>query len=212
VGESTVYETLRTGIVMGDFSPGEHLIEEELAARLETSRAAIRAAIVKLGHDGLVVRERHRGARVRRITITEAVQVLEVRAAIEPLAAGYAALRATDDEVEELRRLDMQMNRLVAEHHTLSMYQLNAAWHLRIAEVSRHEIAWEIVQRQYLHVAQYHLSLPAGRPTTSMDEHATIMEAITRRDRDAATAAMRLHLTRIADGLIRATAQDPLRA
>jgi hypothetical protein len=48
------------------------------------------------------VRERNRGARVRRFTVEEAVEILEARAALESLAAGYAALRRTDDDVAEL--------------------------------------------------------------------------------------------------------------
>ena len=55
---------------------------------------AIRTALLRLEHDGLVVRERNRGARVRRISAEEAVEILEARAALESLAAGYAARAA----------------------------------------------------------------------------------------------------------------------
>ena len=54
----------------------------------------MRAALLRLEHDGLVVRERNRGARVRRFTPEEAVEILEARAALESLAAGYAARAA----------------------------------------------------------------------------------------------------------------------
>src|SRR6476620_6105223 len=93
VTESGAYAALHAAIVAGELSPGERLIEEELAEQLGQSRGAVREAILRLGHEGLVTRERNRGARVRRFTVGEAVEILEARAALESLAAGYAALR-----------------------------------------------------------------------------------------------------------------------
>jgi len=67
------YEDLRNAIVSGELLPGERLLEEDLSARLGLGRAAVRIALVRLEHDGLVERERHRGARVRRVSESEAV-------------------------------------------------------------------------------------------------------------------------------------------
>src|SRR3954470_24663653 len=92
------YGVLHAQIVSGELSPGERLVEEELAEQLGASRGAIRTALLRLEHDRLVLRERNRGARVRRVTADEAVEILEARAALESLAAGYAALRRTDAE------------------------------------------------------------------------------------------------------------------
>src|SRR4051812_49156303 len=60
------YRALRDAIVAGELLPSERLVEEALARRLGLGRAAIRMALVRLEHDGLVERERNRGARVRR--------------------------------------------------------------------------------------------------------------------------------------------------
>jgi hypothetical protein len=79
------------------------------ACRGGTSRATrrnsrvIHTALIRLSHDGVIVREHHRGAHVRRISVREAIEVLETRRVIEALAAGYAAIRRTDGEVTELR-------------------------------------------------------------------------------------------------------------
>src|SRR5664279_4907884 len=92
------YETLHRAIVASELSPGERLVEEELAERLGHSRGAVRAALMRLDHDGLVVREPNRGAHVRRIGIEEAIEIVEARCALESLAAGYAAVRRTNEE------------------------------------------------------------------------------------------------------------------
>src|SRR3954468_16112331 len=103
MSEPAAYAALHAAIVAGALSPGERLIEEELAERLGYSRGAGRGAILRLGHEGLVVRERTRAARVRRFTLEDAVEILEPRAALESLAAGYAALRRSAEEAAELR-------------------------------------------------------------------------------------------------------------
>src|SRR3954468_20902051 len=126
MSEPAAYAALHAAIVAGALSPGERLIEEELAERLGYSRGAVREAILRLGHEGLVVRERNRGARVRRFTLEEAVEILEARAALESLAAGYAALRRTDAEARDLQKLVKEMERLHRRGELLAMSERNA--------------------------------------------------------------------------------------
>src|SRR4051794_31012255 len=79
VADVDPYETLHARIVTGELSPGERLVEEELAEQLGLSRGAIRTALLRLEHARVVIRERNRGARVRRISAQEAVEILEAR-------------------------------------------------------------------------------------------------------------------------------------
>ena len=100
-----VSDQLRDDILEGTFPPGERLIELQLTERYAVGRAAIRAALVELDAEGLVQREANRGATVRRISVAEAVEITEARAALEGLGAGLAAQRATDADNDELRAL-----------------------------------------------------------------------------------------------------------
>src|SRR3954462_7425702 len=154
MSEPAAYAALHAAIVAGALSPGERLIEEELAERLGYSRGAVRGAIMRLGHEGLVVRERNRGARVRRFTVEEAVEVLEARAALESLAAGYAALRRSDEEAAELEALVRDMRRLRDEGELLGMSERNAVLHRRILEISRHRVALDIGARLHSQVVR----------------------------------------------------------
>ena len=155
VSEPDAYSALHTAIVTGEISPGERLIEEELAERLGLSRGAVRAAILRLDHEGLVVRERNRGARVRRFTPAEAVEILEARAALESLAAGYAALRRNDDDIRELRGLVADMARLLDHGELLSISERNAVLHRRILEISGHTVARDICSRLHSQMVRY---------------------------------------------------------
>jgi DNA-binding GntR family transcriptional regulator len=210
VSEPDAYAALHEAIVAGELSPGERLVEEELAERLGLSRGAVRGAIVRLGHDGLVVRERNRGARVRRFTLAEAVEVLEARAALESLAAGYAALRRTHDDVRELRALVDDMKQAHRAGELLAMSERNALLHRRILELSGHQVARDICARLHSQVVrfQFRTVLVPGRPQSSLAEHRRIVSAIAAGDRAAAEQAMREHLTNVAAALADVAAPD----
>jgi DNA-binding GntR family transcriptional regulator len=198
------HAALHAAIVAGELSPGERLVEEDLALRLGLSRGAVREAILRLEHEGLVVRERNRGARVRRFTVDEAVEILEARAALESLAAGYAALRRTDEEARELVALVDEMERLQAAGELLAMSERNAAMHRRVLEISGHAVARANCSRLHSQMVrfQFRTVLAPGRPARSLAEHRRIVTAIAAGDRLAAEQAMREHLTSVAVALI----------
>ena len=205
---SDAYTLLHTNIVTGELSPGERLVEEELAEQLQFSRGTVRSALLRLEHEGLVVRERNRGARVRRVDAAEAVEILEARAALESLAAARAAERRTDAEVEELRAITTEMERLYAAGEFLAMSECNARLHRRILEISHHKVALEICARLNSQVVrfQFRTVLAPGRPAKSLEEHAAIVDAIADGDREAAEAAMRLHLSHVVETLLKVAA------
>src|ERR1700734_4132083 len=100
-------------IYHGEFVPGVRLVESELAARYDTTRGAVREALVQLENEGLILRPRNRSASVRPVTPAEAVEITEVRAVIEGLCAAKAAVVATEADHEELRALMRQMGKAV---------------------------------------------------------------------------------------------------
>jgi DNA-binding GntR family transcriptional regulator len=203
MSEIEAYEALHREIVSGELSPGERLLEEEISDRLGESRGSVRAAILRLGHEGLVLRERNRGARVRRVSVQEAIEILEARAALESLAAGYAAVRRTDAEAKELIGIAAKMQRLHGQGELLAMSERNAEMHRRILEISRHEVARDVCTRLNSQVVrfQFRTVLAPGRSTKSLREHKAIVDAIAAKDRKAAETAMRRHLSHVAETL-----------
>jgi DNA-binding GntR family transcriptional regulator len=197
------YEDLRAAIVNGELLPGERLIEEELSARLGLGRAAVRMALVRLEHDGPVERERHRGARVRRVSEAEAIEIVEARAALEGLAARHAALDAGDAAIDRLRGIVAEMRRLRGDGDLIALSNANARLHAEILEASGHETAKRLSRTLSSQIVrfQYRTVLLPGRPERSLAEHAGIVEAIAGRDPDAAEQAMQRHLLHVADAL-----------
>jgi DNA-binding GntR family transcriptional regulator len=198
-----VAATLRARIIAGDYAPGQRLIEADLSAELAASRGAVRAALVDLGHEGLVERIANRGARVRTVSAAEAVAITEVRMAVEGLCAAKAAERITDEEIAELREIGRSMKRAVADGEVLRYSELNQLLHNRVREISAQPVAAEVLTRLRAQNVrhQFRLALRPGRPQVSLPEHLAIIDEICARSADGAERAMRRHLASVIDAL-----------
>lgn len=206
------YTQLREAILKERFLPNERLIEMDLAQTLGAGRAAIRTALARLEQDGLVERERYRGARVRLISETEAIEILEVRAALESLAARYAALKITPEQSDTLLTLLAEQRHCIDQSDLMGSSGVNARLHQTILHIAQHSIATRVLDMlkpQNVRF-QYRTILVPGRPERSFQEHQAIVAAITNHDPDQAEVAMRSHLSRVAEAL-RQTRRDQAR-
>ncbi|RNL85708.1 GntR family transcriptional regulator [Halostreptopolyspora alba] len=187
---------IREAITRGDFAPEQRLVESDLSDRFDTSRSAVRSALLQLTEEGLVEREQNRGARVRSVSLEEAVEICEVRMMLEGLCSAKAAERATPDEVAELRAIGDRMRQLVADGNVLGYSEANQLLHRRIRELSEQATAEEVLERLRAQSVrhQFQLALQPGRPSVSLPEHLAIIDAIAEHDPLAAETAMRTHL------------------
>jgi DNA-binding GntR family transcriptional regulator len=196
-------DRLREEIVNGRLQPNERLIESDLARLLGVSRTVVRAALVRLEHEGLVEHERNRGSRVRLVELSEAVEIQEARAVLEGLAARVAAQRATPEDVASLRAILAEMERLRQADDLVGVSSQNGKLHRRLLEIGGHETASRLIATLNSQIVrfQYRTILLPGRSARSASEHAAIVDAIASGEADAAEDAMRTHLSRIADAL-----------
>lgn len=200
---AAVAEAVQVGILDGDFAPGQRLVEADLTEQFGCSRGVVRAALVDLEHRGYVVRTANQGARVREVTMDEALANLEVRMVIEGLCAAKAAQLVSDAEVDELRGLADAMRQAAQDGDPVGLSALNTRLHDRIIEISAQPIARESLARLKAHSIrhQFRLALRPGRPSTSVPEHLAVIEAICARDPQAAEREMREHLLKVIEAL-----------
>lgn len=139
------YHQLREAIVSGQFHPNERLVEAAIAERIGVGRTAVRAALVRLDQEGLVTLERNRGARVRLISDREALEIEEVRAALEGLLARRAADRIGPEALRELRDVIKAMRQRVEAGDSIGYSELNAKFHQVIWTAAEHPTAGHLV-------------------------------------------------------------------
>jgi DNA-binding GntR family transcriptional regulator len=197
------YHHLREAIVSGQFHPNERLVEAAIAQRIGAGRTAVRAALVRLDQEGLVELEHNRGARVRLLSDREAIEIEEVRAALEGMLARRAAERIKSDGLRALRQAMVHMRERVEAGDSVGYSELNATFHQLIWTAADHPTASNLVgslKSQGIRF-QYQTALRPGRAERSLREHETIFTALKAHDGDAAESAMRAHLAEVLDTL-----------
>lgn len=204
------YEQLRREIVSGRLQPNERLVEADLTRALGVTRTAVRAALQRLAHEGLVEHERNRGAKVRFVSEQEAVEILEARSVLEGLIARKAAENARPEDLARLRALTGTMRELLATGDLLTMSEANTRLHEILLELAGHRTVERLVStlNSQLVRFQYRTILVLGRPEQSLAEHTAIVEAVAAGDPEAAEAAMRRHLSKLTEALRAAAALD----
>ena len=202
-GTRVVTDALRTALMAGDLSPGQRLVEADLAETYGVTRAAVRAALIELSSEGVLERIPNRGARVRVVTVAEAVAITECRMVLEGLCAAKAAERATDAQIAALQELGARLRVAVAAGEPLTYSALNRELHRTVREMAEQPVAVGLLDRLNAQSVrhQFRLALRTGRPQVSLVEHLAIIEAISRRDPAAAEGAVRAHLRSVITAL-----------
>lgn len=196
-------DAIRDAIVNGDFAPRQRLVEADLSEQFGAGRAAVRTALVQLEGEGLVERVQNRGARVRAVSVAEAIEITEVRMAVEGLCAAKAAARLTDGDRDRLRGLGAAMRDAVASGDLLGYSELNQQLHALIRSLSGQSTAQAVLERlrgqNVRH--QFRLAMQPGRPAVSLPQHLEIIDALCAGDADGAEAAVRRHLRSVVEAL-----------
>lgn len=207
-GRDVVSAGIRDAIQRGDMVPGQRLVELELSETFNATRSAVREALGELATEGLIELVPGRGARVRVVSVEEAVQITECRIALERLCAARAAELATKAQRADLRRIGKEMEKAVKGLALDTYSTLNRELHDSIQRISGQEVAARLLRglngQMVRH--QFRLSMRPGRPSVSLPQHLKIIVAIDSGDPRAAEAAIEEHLTSVVEAL-RATPQ-----
>ncbi len=193
---TAVVEEVRAAILQGEYAPNQRLIETDLCERFSTSRFIARAALQELSAQGLVEFQRNRGARVRDISLDEAIEITQVRKLLEGFEAARAADRITRAEAASLRTIVKDMRAAVGSAEPLRYSELNARLHGAIRDIAAHETSARLLQqlRDQTVRHSFSLSLVPGRALVSLPQHEAIVAAVIARDPAAAERAMQEHL------------------
>ena len=193
-----VYEALLTQLIMLRIPPGERISVDALARDFGVSQTPIRAALIRLETEGLVLRKHNAGYGAAPIPSAARFRDLyEFRMLVEPAAAAMATDRMSDAQSARLLETSRELELCLTEGPTVAYGRfaiLDARFHEIIAESCGNEMVVEALGRLYTHLHLFRLRHHTIVTEEAVKEHRRIMTAMSARDADAAAVAMRHHI------------------
>ncbi len=219
-----VYVALRQAIVNYQVKPGERLNVEELARKLGVSLTPVRGAIQQLATEGLVEIRPRSGTFVASLTAQDVEETFKIRCALECLAATDGMEQMPPADLKRLRELLRSLKRPVrGEEDQKSHERDNSEFHRIVVHSGRNRRLLEMYEALHAHIkiARIHAAEAdwPQRMSEEQAEHEEIVSAIEQRDGAALTGALRRHIYRAKDAMVKvllereaqATNEDPRR-
>ena len=193
---TVVQHEIERAILQGEYAPGSKLIEAALADRMGVSCGPVREAFRMLEEAGLVRTEKNRGVFVRDIPIDEAVEIFDLRAAMDELVGRQLAGKITPAQLKEVKGLVDSMEKAVRAEDAYKYHLLNLKFHDRLVEMAGNSKLTAIYRKLIKELSLFRrLNLADGwLLPISASEHRQIIKAIASGDPDAAGRAMFDHV------------------
>ncbi|KPN63488.1 DNA-binding transcriptional regulator, GntR family [Aliiroseovarius crassostreae] len=194
-GHKDAYELILEAIDVGVYKPGDRLVESELADRFGVSRTPIREALQRLETQSLLTRD-GRSLIVASLTHNQLAELYVVRAELEGLAASLAAQHAAPEEIRVLREMVEDDRARLDDPAALARSNRRFHKRLHLASHNRYLVQQlDLVHRTMALLATTSLAAE-GRSEVAIAEHDAIVTAIEARDREAARAALKTHISK----------------
>jgi len=192
------YEAVKALIMDHVIEPGTRLNIDALARGLQISQTPIREALARLEADGLVTKTALRGySATALLSRAELQDLFGLRLLIEPWAASMAAERVDDAAIAALEA-EMASLTEVPEGSSYEVYRAIAAhdnrFHDLILAIAGNEMVRQAFERTHCHLHLFRLFYAGGLGGHALQEHRSIVNAVSRRDAAASAAAMKAHL------------------
>lgn len=200
------YDLILEAIDVGVYTPGDRLVENELADRFGVSRTPIREALQRLETQSLLARD-GRSLIVASLDHNQLAELYLVRSELEGLAARLAAQHATEEEIRVLGEMVEDDDALVDDPSALSRANRRFHKQIHLASHNRYLVQQlDLVYRTMALMATTSLASP-GRGEVAQGDHKAIVAAIAARDGDRAASLLRAHISQAFETRLRSDAR-----
>lgn len=191
-----VFHTLREAILRGELKPGERLMELQLAAKLGVSRTPIREAIRMLEQEGLAVTIPRKGAEVAKMTEKDMRDVLQVREALDELAASIACEQMTAEQLDELKTTMREFEECTKNGNVKKIAEADEKFHDIIYQATGNPKLVNIVSNLREQMYRYRIEYVKDEKNypVLIREHKEIVEGLMAKDKAKVTAVMHRHV------------------
>jgi DNA-binding GntR family transcriptional regulator len=191
-----VANNIRRAIDAGALTPGERLVEADIAAQMGTSRAPVREAIHLLEQEGLVTNIPRRGSFVIELDRKDIEEIFSLRSVIEVLAVREALPRLTAEDLEGLDELVKEMINAAEERDMARLVESDLEFHQRIVHLADHSRLLDVWQRMYTQLRLF-LAMKDqlyDNPMDVADTHVPLLEALRSGDVETAHRVINNHI------------------
>jgi DNA-binding GntR family transcriptional regulator len=197
--EKFAYDAIKKAILEFRFKPGDSLVEAELSKQLNISKTPVRDALTRLEREGLVTKVAYTGTYVSEITVQSVIEIFEIRAVLEGLAARQATANFSPDDLQQAEKLLILQADLLARGDLSDASEVNHQFHSLIVQRSNNQHLRSMLANLDDHIQRYRVLSKAqrGAQSTSVQEHRHVLDAIRAGDGDGAEAAMKTHLRNV---------------
>lgn len=204
----SVYEAVRHAILSRAFSPGQRLNVQDLAAQLGVSPTPVKDALTRLEAEALIEIRPRSGTFVTALSPEDVAETFEIRCALECLAAEKAIGHATANDIDQLRALAHAIADLTDEDVARLQHEArNIDFHKRIVTLSGNRRLVQIYEGldAHIQIARIHRGHDDWRRrlVSERQEHLAIVDALADRDAGRVAEALRHHIMRAANSLVR---------
>jgi len=207
--DDKIYAKLRSLVENRRLLPGHRIPVDRLAREMGVSRTPVVNALKRLAQERVVEWISHRGIYVRRLTKRELTQILEIREALEGLAARLAASRISLEEADQLTAMFKSLDLSPHPSSVLRYTEKDRQFHVRLLQIAGSPPLLHVVNSVHLMIFTYQRGL-FRPPAETIQEHLAILSGLRKRDPEASEAAMRLHIRRSLERLKQeAEAEEP---
>ncbi len=189
------YSLILEAIDAGTYSPGDRLVESELAERFGVSRTPIREALQRLETQSLLTRD-GRSLIVASLDHNQMAELYVVRTELEGLAARLAAQHATPEEIRVLREMVEEDRALLGDPQALARANRRFHKQIHLASHNRYLVQQlDLVHRSMALLASTSLAAE-GRGDRALAEHDRIVACLEAHDGDGAYEALKVHISK----------------
>lgn len=189
-----IYTKLSRDLMNGVLLPNERLKIRELAQAMGTSVTPVRDALLCLVHEGALSMSSQRDIRVRNLSLEEYLEIRSIRFELEGLAAANAALKATAQDLEQLKYLVAQNEISLANKDYKMSIALNQSFHFQLCYIANMPILINILRQLWIRIGPLIAQAYQHGERNMINYHYLILEALENKDPQAARVAIQADL------------------
>ena len=190
-----VFNTLRDAILTGKLVPGERLMENQLAEKLGVSRTPVREALRMLELENLVLD----------MTEKDIVNILEIRSALEGLATSLACKKMTKECLQQLKNMEVDFERAVAENDVERFVDIDEDFHDVIFQATENDKLIQMFRNLRIQLYRYRMAQAKNdnSMSTIVAHHRSILRALENHDSEEGAAVAQGHIKYQTESILR---------